>query len=183
MTNNPSTYQTCAATCTFLTRLHNMTLTSLPDSGSNIRVFLTEIALGTRSLILEHFKRFPVNGPGGLMITKDMTRYAELLRSWDIDESVKGVGGALDVLLEVGSLFVVGPEALRERVRAGTTGSSGRGRGGSAAGGTRGPGGGMGGTGGAGQGTTGVGLSIQEVRAYVLRREDSGSVGMQSVFN
>lgn len=117
------------------------------------------------------------------MVTKDMTRYAELLRSWEIDEGVKGVGGALDVLLEVGSLFVVGPEALRERVRAGTTGISGRGRGGSAAGGTGGPGAGMGGTGGAVQAKAGFGLSIQEVRAYVLRRDDSGSVGMQSVFN
>jgi hypothetical protein len=117
------------------------------------------------------------------MVTKDMTRYAELLRSWDIDEGVKGVGGALDVLLEVGSLFVVGPEALRERVRAGTTGSSGRGRGGPAAGGASVSGGGMGGTGGTTQGKASFGLSIQEVRAYVLRREDSGSVGMLSVFN
>jgi hypothetical protein len=116
------------------------------------------------------------------MVTKDMTRYAELLRSWDIDEGVKGVGGALDVLLEVGSLFVVGPEALRERVRVGTTGSSGRGRGGSATGGASMSRGGMGGTGGTAQGKAGVGLSIQEVRAYVLKRDDSGSVGMQSVF-
>lgn len=100
------------------------------------------------------------------MVTKDMTRYTELLRSWNIDERVKGVGGALDVLLEVGSLFVVGPEALRERIRAGTTGGSG---GGSNAG--------------ASQGKSSTALSVQEVRAYVLRREDSGSVGMQSVLN
>lgn len=112
------------------------------------------------------------------MVTKDMTRYADQLRSWDMDESVKGVGGALDVLLEVGSLFVVGPAALRERVRAGTTG------GGSSGGGAAGGGGaGGGGAGGSSKGQAGSSLSVEEVRSYVLRREDSGSVGMQSVFN
>ncbi|KMU81220.1 hypothetical protein CISG_02597 [Coccidioides immitis RMSCC 3703] len=159
---------TCASISGFLTRLHSVALNSLPSSGSNVKTFLTEIALGTRALLLEHFKKFPVNGPGGLMVTKDMTRYTELLRSWDIDEGVKGIGGALDVLLEVGSLFVVGPEALRERIRAGTTGGSG--------------GGGGGGTN-TSQGKSNVALSVQEVRAYVLRREDSGTVGMQSVLN
>ncbi|WEW58568.1 Exocyst complex component 5 [Emydomyces testavorans] len=159
---------TCASISGFLTRLHSITLTSLPSSGSNIKIFLTEIALGTRALLLDHFKKFPVNGPGGLMVTKDMTRYTELLRSWDIGEGVKGIGGALDVLLEVGSLFVVGPEALRERIRAGTTGGSG---------------GGSGSGTGSSQGKSNTTLSVQEVRAYVLRREDSGSVGMQSVLN
>lgn len=113
------------------------------------------------------------------MVTKDMTRYTELLRSWDIDEQVKGVGGALDVLLEVGSLFVVGPAALRERVRANAAG----GPGGSSGGAGHGAGGaGAGGGGGGNQGQA-WSLSVQEVRAYVLKREDSGSVGMQSVFN
>ncbi|KAK2741776.1 Exocyst complex component 5 [Myotisia sp. PD_48] len=174
---------TCASICGFLTRLHGLTLSSFPSGGTNIRIFLTEIALGTRALLLEHFKKFYVNAPGGLMITKDMTRYTELLRSWDIDENVKAVGGALDVLLEVGNLFVIGPQALRERVRAGTavgntrnatsragvlaTGSTVA----AAAGGSGVP------------GKSGTMLSVQEVRSYVLRREDSGSVEMQSVFN
>lgn len=169
-----TTSQTCTALSAFLTRVHNITLTSLPSSGSNIRNLLTEIALGTRSLLLEHFKRFQVNGPGGLMVTKDMTRYVELLKSWEIDSDVKAVGGPLDVLLEVGSLFVVGPEALRERLRGG------------AAGGAKGSGSNAGGSsgsapGGPAQGKTG--LSVQEVRAYVLRREDSNTPAMQSVLN
>lgn len=130
-----------------------MILTSLPPSGSNIRQVLTEIALGTRSLLLEHFKRFVVNGPGGLMVTKDMTQYADLLRSWDIDEEIKVPGGALDVLLEVGNLFVIGSEALRERIRGKTTGGR----------------------------QVGATLGVQEVRAYVSRREDSNTVEMQNV--
>lgn len=90
------------------------------------------------------------------MVTKDMTQYADVLRSWDIDEEIKAPGGTLDVLLEVGSLFVIGSEALRERIRGQATG-----------------------------GRQGVGreatLSVQEVRAYVSRREDSNTTEMQRV--
>lgn len=95
------------------------------------------------------------------MVTKDMTQYADLFKSWDIDEATKG---ALDVLLEVGSLYVIGAEALRERIR-----------GGSGAGGGRGPG--------AKSGAGEAKLSVQEVRAYILRREDSNTLAMQQVLN
>lgn len=114
------------------------------------------------------------------MVTKDMTRYVELFRSWDIEDSIKGVGGSLDVLLEVGSLFVIGPEALRERIRGGSGGGGG---------GSSGRGAGGGGRDGNNSGSSGQGkgnapsLGVQEVRAYVLRREDAGSVGMQSVLS
>lgn len=127
--------------------------------------------MGTRGLLLEHFKRFSVNGPGGLMVTKDMTQYADLLKSWDIDEEVKGPGGALDVLLEVGSLFVIGVEALRERIRGG------------AASGATGGGPSAGAGAGAGSGRGEAKLSVQEVRAYVSRREDSNTLAMQQVLN
>jgi len=123
----------------------------------------------TRTLLLEHFKRFPVSGPGGLMVTKDMTQYSDLLRSWDIEEEVKGPGGALDVLLEVGSLFVIGVEALRERIRGGAASgaSSSTSTSASASSSTR----------------QEVKLSVQEVRAYVSRREDSNTLAMQQVLN
>jgi hypothetical protein len=126
---------------------------------------LTEIALGIRGLLLEHFKRFAVSGPGGLMVTKDMTQYADLLKSWDIDEEIKAPGGALDVLLEVGNLFVIGVEALRERIR-----------GGAASGTTGGPGSSR------GSGPEAK-LSVMEVRAYVSRREDSNTLALQQVLN
>lgn len=127
--------------------------------------------MGTRGLLLEHFKRFTVNGPGGLMVTKDMTQYADLLKSWDIDEEIKGPGGALDVLLEVGSLFVIGVEALRERIRGG------------AASGATGGGPSAGSGSGSGSGRGEAKLSVQEVRAYVSRREDSNTLAMQQVLN
>lgn len=126
------------------------------------------MALGTRGLLLEHFKRFYVNSYGGLMVSKDMTRYVELLRSWDVDEHVRGANGALDVLLDVGNLFVIGPEALMEKMRAAqamkqstTTGARTRG---------------------AAMRPTGANLSATEIRAYVSKREDSGAPDMQSIF-
>ena len=108
------------------------------------------------------------------MVTKDMTQYTDLLKSWDIDEQIKGPGGALDVLLEVGSLFVIGSEALRERIRggaaSGTTGGGGSGNNAGARSG-RGPG-----------GATQT-LNVQDVRAYVSRREDSNTAAVQNVLN
>lgn len=130
----------------------------------------TELALGLRSLLLEHFKRFSVNAPGGLMITKDMTRYVEMVKTWRLDEAINP---ALDVLLEVASLFVIGPEALREKLRGGA--STGGGSGASTGNST--------GTGASTAQKQGTGLSVQEVRAYVGRRDDINSVALQSVLN
>lgn len=157
---------TCSTLCAFLARVHDTASKSLPASGTNLRQLLNEIALGVRALLLEHFKRFIVNGPGGLMVTKDMTQYANLLKAWDIDDHIRAPSGVLDVLLEVGSLFVIGPEALRERIRGPGSSASGR---------PRPSGRGPGGTG------TEAGLGAQDVRVYVSRREDSNTAAMQQM--
>ena len=73
------------------------------------------------------------------------------------------MASGLAVLNEVANLFVVGPEALRERLRGGGV----VGAAAAAAAGTAG----------------GVELLPEELRAYVLRREDAGSVGVQTVLN
>ena len=88
------------------------------------------------------------------MVTKDISKYNELLKSWELDASFEP---SFEVLTEIGNLFVIGPEALKERLR---------------------------GKGGAGVGTSGVGAWDRgDMRPYVLRREDVGSVGVQSVLN
>ncbi|EED15937.1 Exocyst complex component Sec10, putative [Talaromyces stipitatus ATCC 10500] len=168
---------TCESICTFLTQLQNTILTSLPPSGSNLQSLFTELALGVRSQLLDHFRRFQVSGPGGLMVTKDMTQYANLLKSWDLEDEEQ-VKAAIDVLLEVGSLFVVGPEALREKLRGPATSA------GSTANNNNNNGNGN------GNGATrptpamdGFALSVQDIRAYVMRRVDTNTVAMQSVLN
>lgn len=84
------------------------------------------------------------------MVTKDITKYLDLLRSWPLDASFLST---LEILAEIGNLFVIGPEALRERLRAG-----------------------------AGAGAL-AGVGKEHLRPYVLKREDAGSVGIQSVLN
>ena len=108
--------------------------------------------MNIRSLLLEHFKKFSVNAAGAIMVTKDITKYIELLRSWEVDESFLP---SLEVLAEIGHLFIIGPEALRERLRGQK--------------GVAGPGGGL--------------WDRADMRAYVLKREDVGSVGIQSVLS
>lgn len=129
-------------------RLHSLVLTALTPSA-NLTSFLTEVALGVRTALLEHFKKFQVNAAGGLMITKDITRYVELLRGWDLEPSFEP---SFEVLTEIGNMFVIGPEALRERLR--------------------------------GKGTALGGMwEKADMRPYILRRDDAGSVGIQSVLS
>jgi len=137
--------QTCLSIFTFLTRFHNLCLTALSPSA-NLASLLTELAIHFRSLLLEHFKKFSVNAAGGIMVTKDISKYTELLRSWDLGSSFDP---SFEVLTEIGNLFVIGPEALKERLRA--------------------------------KGTTH--WEKGDMRPYVLRREDAGSVGVQSVLS
>jgi hypothetical protein len=82
------------------------------------------------------------------MVTKDMSRYISTLKEWPMRKEVEG---SLEVLSEIGNLFIIGPEALRERSRTLQTGGMGK------------------------------GLERTDFRAFVARRDDAGSVGIQSV--
>ncbi|KAI9832302.1 MAG: Exocyst complex component 5 [Thelocarpon superellum] len=130
---------TCLTAITFLRKAHS--LAALALSGQNLTAFTTELTQGILPQILEHFKRFSINATGGLMVTKDLAQYAATLRGSALSPTV---ATSLDILPEIGTLFVVGPEALRERLR---------------------------------------GPQGADLKAYVLKREDVGSVGMQSVLN
>ncbi|KAA6409885.1 MAG: exocyst complex component Sec10 [Lasallia pustulata] len=139
---------TCLSIFTFLARVHNHVRTAL-GSSLNLTAFLTELAIGFRGLLFDHFRKFQVNATGGIMVTKDLTKYIEILRSWELDASFEA---SLEALAEIGNLFVVGPDALRDRLR--------------------GKGGVMGGI-----------WEKGDMRPYVLKREDAGSVGVQSVLS
>ncbi len=97
----------------FLHKTHNLANNALAPSP-NLTSFLTEIAVNVRTLLLEHFKKFQVSATGGIMMTKDISKYSELLRSWSLDASFEP---SLEVLTEIGNIFVIGPDALRERLR------------------------------------------------------------------
>ncbi|KAL8948736.1 MAG: hypothetical protein Q9222_005104 [Ikaeria aurantiellina] len=135
---------TCQTVYTFLSRLYPLFLTAITP-GSNLTSLFLEVAFGLRSILFQHFQKFQINAAGGIMVTKDLTKYIEVLRSWDLGSEFDS---SIEALTEIGHLFVVGPEALRERVR----GKAG-------------------------------GWDRSDLRAFVMRREDVGSVGVQSVLS
>jgi hypothetical protein len=104
---------TCQAIFAFLTRVHNLANNALSPSP-NLSAFLTEIAVNVRTLLFDHFKKFTVSAMGGIMVTKDLSKYNELFRAWNLDESFDP---SLEVMTEIGNIFVIGPDALRERLR------------------------------------------------------------------
>jgi hypothetical protein len=132
----------CQAVTQFLQRVAGQSTAAL--DGRNLHLFLAELARGLRTLVLDHLRKFSVSLTGGLIMSKDMAKYTELVRGWPTGEELEP--GAMDVIIEVGQLFIIGPEALRERLRA-------------------------------------AGPDVNELRSFILRREDAGSVGVQAVLN
>jgi len=106
--------QACREVSAFITRIAAQATSAL--SGRNLSLFLAELALGLRSHILAHLLRFSVSQVGGLSVSKDMNRYAELVRNWPTGDELEP--GAMDILTDVSTLFIIGPEALRDRLRA-----------------------------------------------------------------
>jgi hypothetical protein len=48
-------------------------------------------------------------------VTRDMAKYTELVRSWPTGEDLDT--DAMGVLVQVANLYVIAPDALRERIR------------------------------------------------------------------
>ncbi|KAK0618570.1 exocyst complex component Sec10-like protein [Bombardia bombarda] len=142
---------TCQAICTFLSSKVAAQAAHAID-GHNLEMFSSELALAVHRLLFEHLKKFPVNATGGLMVTKDIAKYVSSMKEWPLSKDVEQI---VELLTEVGYLFIIGPEALRERSRN------------LASGGT----------------TGGVGKKLQKAdfKAFVQRREDASTVGVQSV--
>ncbi|KAL1880185.1 hypothetical protein VTK73DRAFT_6216 [Phialemonium thermophilum] len=139
---------TCLTICTFLDKVATAAAQAL--DGHNLEVFSSELALAVHQLLFEHFKKFQVNATGGLMVTKDIAKYVSTMKEWPLSRDVEGV---VEVLTEIGYLFIIGPEALRERSRNMGSGPSGPAK----------------------------RLQKADFKTFVQRREDSGSVGIQSV--
>lgn len=134
--------QACREVTAFLTRVASQATAAL--SGRNLSLFLAELARGLRSLVLAHLLKFTISQVGGLSVSKDMNQYVELVRGWPTGEELEQ--GSIQVLTDVSTLFIIGPEALRDRLR-------------------------------------GAGMDAAELKGFISRREDSGSVGVQSVLN
>ncbi|KAL1901769.1 Exocyst complex component 5 [Ceratocystis pirilliformis] len=142
--------QACQVICTFLARVSSSAEKAV--DGSNLEHFSCEAAMAVCRLLFEHFKKFQVNATGGLMITQDIAKYMGTIKTWALTRDVEMV---VEMLSEVGSLFIVGPEALREKARTLTAGPPGLGK----------------------------RLTKADFKAFVQRRDDSGSVEIQGVLS
>ncbi|TGO69973.1 hypothetical protein BGAL_0044g00290 [Botrytis galanthina] len=137
---------TCLAICNFLQRVAKNAAQAV--DGQNLEVFSCELAISIRDMLFEHFKKFQVNATGGLMVTKDMSSYVSALKDWPL---TKDITSEVEILSDIGNLFIVGAEALKEKSRAVlASGASKK-------------------------------LQKADFKAFVLKRDDSGSVGVQSV--
>lgn len=105
---------TCSSIYAFMVTIRDQMSETL--EGKNLETFSTELAVGFRTLLLDHFKKFQVNLAGGLMVSKDITKYIELLKTMPVAASF---APSLEVLVEIGNIFVIGPEALKDRLRGG----------------------------------------------------------------
>ncbi|KAK4466609.1 exocyst complex component Sec10-like protein [Cladorrhinum samala] len=150
----------CQGICNFLSKLYAQL--RLAIDGHNLEMFFSELALAVHRLLFEHFKKFQVNATGGLMVTKDIAKYVSTIKEWPLTKDVQQI---VEVLTEVGYLFIIQPEALKERSR----NLAGVGVEGKAA------------LGGGGGGAAGKKLSKADFKQFVLKREDSGSAGVQAV--
>ncbi|KAI0515243.1 exocyst complex component protein [Xylaria bambusicola] len=139
---------TCTSTCLFLARCTNLLVQTI--DGQNLENFTSELALAVQRLLFEHFKKFKVNATGGLMVTKDIARYVATLKEWPLSKDAEV---AVELLTEIGYLFIIGPEALRERSRNLASGG----------------------------GVSMKKLGKADFKGFVQSREDARSVGVQSV--
>lgn len=137
---------TCLSICNFLQRVAKNAAQAV--DGQNLEVFSCELAVSIRDMLFEHFKKFQVNATGGLMVTKDISSYVSALKDLPL---TKDVASEIEILSDIGNLFIIGAEALKERSRAVlASGSSKK-------------------------------LQKADFKAFVLKRDDSSSVGVQSV--
>jgi len=111
----------CDSVCKFLGVFHDTASQSF--DGANLDVLLTEVAVGFRAQLLQHFTKYQVNRIGGVMLARDMSRYVQLLRSWNLDDTFRA---SLEVLTELASIFVLLPDALKERLRGQVLGNLGK---------------------------------------------------------
>ncbi|KAK5624661.1 hypothetical protein RRF57_000377 [Xylaria bambusicola] len=139
---------TCTSICLFLSRCTNLIVQTI--DGQNLENFTSELALAVQRLLFEHFKKFKVNATGGLMVTKDIARYVATLKEWPLSKDVEA---AVELLTEIGYLFIIGPEALRERSRNLASGG----------------------------GVSIKKLGKADFKGFIQSREDARSVGVQSV--
>ncbi|KAF9430816.1 Exocyst complex component 5 [Podila epigama] len=76
--------------------------------GKNIEMIFTEVGVTFHSMLLEHFKKFSISPVGGVLLTKDIAKYQESVKPWNIPL----LNERFEMLRQLGNVFLVKPEIL-----------------------------------------------------------------------
>jgi hypothetical protein len=76
---------------------------------------MSEIGTNLCRLLLEHFKKFPTNQVGAVVITRDIQKYSESISLLGIAPLIE----KFEILREIGSLFIVKPESINSVLEGG----------------------------------------------------------------
>ncbi|KAF8977784.1 Exocyst complex component 5 [Entomortierella lignicola] len=96
----------CMDCCEFLRRMYESVRKDI--DGKNIEMFCTEIGIGFHGMLLEHFKKFQISPVGGVLLTKDIAKYQESVKAWNIPS----LNERFEMLRQLGNVFLVKPEIL-----------------------------------------------------------------------
>lgn len=69
--------------------------------GANLEEFLMTIGLSFRELIMNHLKKWTVNAPGAVTLSRDLQMYQEMIDEWSITQ----LSEAFSILHGIGNLF------------------------------------------------------------------------------
>ncbi|KAH6564177.1 hypothetical protein BASA50_006867 [Batrachochytrium salamandrivorans] len=113
---NTLSTMTCIQVIEFIQLVRDEAKESL--NGDNLEAYLTEIGTSLHGLLLDHFKKFPVSYAGGLVLTKDLSKYHEIIMTFKITLLEE----RFDMIKELGNIFIVKPENLKSVINEGYLG-------------------------------------------------------------
>ncbi|KAG9066673.1 Exocyst complex component 5 [Linnemannia hyalina] len=96
----------CIDCCEFLRRMYETTKKCF--DGKNIEMFCNEVGVTFHGMLLEHFKKFQISPVGGVLLTKDIAKYQESVKAWNIPS----LNERFEMLRQLGNVFLVKPEIL-----------------------------------------------------------------------
>ncbi|KAI8149998.1 exocyst complex component Sec10-like protein [Fennellomyces sp. T-0311] len=99
--------QPCVQIVDFVTRIYRAACKSL--QGKNLETFLFNIGQKLHLMLLDHFKKFYVTPTGGLLVSKDISKYEEVIQMFKIP----ALNDLFEMLRQLGNIFLVKPEILR----------------------------------------------------------------------
>lgn len=105
--------EVCEAISDEISHVHDSVLRHL--NAENLENMLMKIGIILLNLLLEHFKKFPVNSTGGIVLTQDVIHYQLVIDTWGFPE----LSERFQILREISNLFTVQPNLLNSLVTEG----------------------------------------------------------------